>query len=167
MLGRLENRVVVENHDIPRAGEGADLSLFVEVDQGVGRNDGPSSLGAERRYGQELVSVLDAGAGETDRGSDRPLSGSAVNADLVSIGWNRGAKFFFAFLFFPNLAPFSPELRTHLILSLDEDGVLGNIQPIGFRSIGFPFSDVVSQVKRSEEHTSELQSPDHLVCRLL
>src|SRR5438552_7249527 len=23
------------------------------------------------------------------------------------------------------------------------------------------------QVKRSEEHTSELQSPDHLVCRLL
>src|SRR5258708_31343829 len=25
----------------------------------------------------------------------------------------------------------------------------------------------VQQVKRSEEHTSELQSPDHLVCRLL
>src|SRR5207244_12697909 len=25
----------------------------------------------------------------------------------------------------------------------------------------------VSQPKRSEEHTSELQSPDHLVCRLL
>src|SRR5207244_13032870 len=27
--------------------------------------------------------------------------------------------------------------------------------------------DSGGQVKRSEEHTSELQSPDHLVCRLL
>src|SRR5207244_10512091 len=26
---------------------------------------------------------------------------------------------------------------------------------------------VMSNVRRSEEHTSELQSPDHLVCRLL
>src|SRR5258708_29931243 len=29
------------------------------------------------------------------------------------------------------------------------------------------FSLEVSSSKRSEEHTSELQSPDHLVCRLL
>src|SRR5258708_15667782 len=28
-------------------------------------------------------------------------------------------------------------------------------------------ADVEVDVKRSEEHTSELQSPDHLVCRLL
>ena len=28
-------------------------------------------------------------------------------------------------------------------------------------------SKVVKAIKRSEEHTSELQSPDHLVCRLL
>src|SRR5207244_11489814 len=28
-------------------------------------------------------------------------------------------------------------------------------------------SDRVVQIGRSEEHTSELQSPDHLVCRLL
>src|SRR5947208_12104758 len=27
--------------------------------------------------------------------------------------------------------------------------------------------DVQGNLKRSEEHTSELQSPDHLVCRLL
>src|SRR5258708_21468516 len=27
--------------------------------------------------------------------------------------------------------------------------------------------DLVAQFLRSEEHTSELQSPDHLVCRLL
>src|SRR5258708_27142366 len=26
---------------------------------------------------------------------------------------------------------------------------------------------VLQRIKRSEEHTSELQSPDHLVCRLL
>ena len=31
----------------------------------------------------------------------------------------------------------------------------------------FPRRVPVENVKRSEEHTSELQSPDHLVCRLL
>src|SRR5258708_31468098 len=30
-----------------------------------------------------------------------------------------------------------------------------------------PRSNFSSQSERSEEHTSELQSPDHLVCRLL
>src|SRR5258708_21196555 len=30
-----------------------------------------------------------------------------------------------------------------------------------------PFADEFLQFVRSEEHTSELQSPDHLVCRLL
>src|SRR5947208_12760911 len=30
-----------------------------------------------------------------------------------------------------------------------------------------PVGDVVHDRLRSEEHTSELQSPDHLVCRLL
>src|SRR5258708_10830616 len=28
-------------------------------------------------------------------------------------------------------------------------------------------SDLIKAARRSEEHTSELQSPDHLVCRLL
>src|SRR5258708_17058664 len=32
---------------------------------------------------------------------------------------------------------------------------------------GNPYKDLVSDLMRSEEHTSELQSPDHLVCRLL
>src|SRR5260364_481553 len=43
-----------------------------------------------------------------------------------------------------------------------------------FRSPGYkpvqmpmPKPEVVSYAPRSEEHTSELQSPDHLVCRLL
>src|SRR5207244_5478744 len=36
----------------------------------------------------------------------------------------------------------------------------------GFRREGRTF-DKVMNLARSEEHTSELQSPDHLVCRLL
>src|SRR5207244_7008405 len=34
------------------------------------------------------------------------------------------------------------------------------------RAITTPMSATKSQIGRSEEHTSELQSPDHLVCRL-
>src|SRR5258708_15012785 len=34
-------------------------------------------------------------------------------------------------------------------------------------SWGPPFVSVCPVMERSEEHTSELQSPDHLVCRLL
>src|SRR5258708_38680410 len=33
--------------------------------------------------------------------------------------------------------------------------------------VGFPLGYKTMAVERSEEHTSELQSPDHLVCRLL
>src|SRR5258708_29267607 len=29
------------------------------------------------------------------------------------------------------------------------------------------FDEIIADANRSEEHTSELQSPDHLVCRLL
>src|SRR5258708_28276831 len=36
-------------------------------------------------------------------------------------------------------------------------------QPIKFE----PISKIAFKLDRSEEHTSELQSPDHLVCRLL
>src|SRR5258708_914387 len=39
------------------------------------------------------------------------------------------------------------------------------IRPKGWRFL--PRSIVILWVDRSEEHTSELQSPDHLVCRLL
>src|SRR5215216_3710864 len=34
-------------------------------------------------------------------------------------------------------------------------------------AVGVPGVGVVGRQERSEEHTSELQSPDHLVCRLL
>src|SRR6476660_4794844 len=36
-----------------------------------------------------------------------------------------------------------------------------------FEAVSEPVSATPSQPSRSEEHTSELQSPDHLVCRLL
>src|SRR5258708_9531947 len=37
----------------------------------------------------------------------------------------------------------------------------------GFASGSGPCATTFSPTDRSEEHTSELQSPDHLVCRLL
>src|SRR5258708_20229423 len=40
-----------------------------------------------------------------------------------------------------------------------------NVEPIGRITPGC--SGLYSDANRSEEHTSELQSPDHLVCRLL
>src|SRR5438552_14947417 len=50
--------------------------------------------------------------------------------------------------------------RFHRVLRRDEDGSLneGN---------GSDRSATEKSDARSEEHTSELQSPDHLVCRLL
>src|SRR5258708_19619991 len=42
-------------------------------------------------------------------------------------------------------------------------GVEGEQDPAVARGIGMSFGEW----NRSEEHTSELQSPDHLVCRLL
>src|SRR5438876_606048 len=44
---------------------------------------------------------------------------------------------------------------------------LGLIPPERRRTTGQYFLDYVQQTLRSEEHTSELQSPVHLVCRLL
>src|SRR5258708_15428410 len=40
------------------------------------------------------------------------------------------------------------------------------LQQASCRTVGVPVCPKQGQV-RSEEHTSELQSPDHLVCRLL
>src|SRR5256885_11140489 len=38
---------------------------------------------------------------------------------------------------------------------------------VGDRSIALPLGSVATHRRRSEEHTSELQSPCNLVCRLL
>src|SRR5437762_13053194 len=67
------------------------------------------------------------------------------------------------FFFFFN-APATTEIYTlslHDALPISEERT-----PSGHRHAGI-CSDDVLQEKRSEEHTSELQSPMYLVCRLL
>src|SRR5258708_26908009 len=65
----------------------------------------------------------------------------------------RSTLFPYTTLFRSNTAPIE---RRDLVVRDSEDGTLGYT---GSRT-------VLSRI-RSEEHTSELQSPDHLVCRLL
>src|SRR5258708_29605725 len=55
---------------------------------------------------------------------------------------------------------------TTLFRSLEE-GVFDFTGFGGFRDEGTRGARGVFREERSEEHTSELQSPDHLVCRLL
>src|SRR5947208_7727104 len=66
------------------------------------------------------------------------------------------------------LFPYTTLFRSHdahLVAGLGEHHrALGDVQHARHAA----HQDVVDlQVLRSEEHTSELQSPDHLVCRLL
>src|SRR5258708_31541031 len=58
--------------------------------------------------------------------------------------------------------------RTEAPLAQCEPRLIGESQP-GSWPIHTPFATSATTVQptRSEEHTSELQSPDHLVCRLL
>src|SRR5258708_31574499 len=63
---------------------------------------------------------------------------------------------------FPYTTLFRSTLAT-IALALVLGGALGNLHDrIAYGSV----VDFI-EVNRSEEHTSELQSPDHLVCRLL
>src|SRR5947208_12815614 len=59
----------------------------------------------------------------------------------------------------------------HLTFALSSQGRLcgsGFIDGVGGRkSVGQQWFQALQGAMRSEEHTSELQSPDHLVCRLL
>src|SRR5574344_2932870 len=48
-------------------------------------------------------------------------------------------------------------------MTKDMDGDTERLSKLYFRLARYSHPDVI----RSEEHTSELQSPDHLVCRLL
>src|SRR5947208_7962510 len=66
------------------------------------------------------------------------------------------------FLFFFN------DTATTEIYTLSLHDALPISSPAGTRpSCGPPTRNPVATTARSEEHTSELQSPDHLVCRLL
>src|SRR5258708_11910628 len=76
------------------------------------------------------------------------------------------------------LAPLTDPLMAEFVAQLDainaladtSPGFLWRLQtPEGNATALRPFEDdlILVNLSRSEEHTSELQSPDHLVCRLL
>src|SRR5690348_17879688 len=54
-------------------------------------------------------------------------------------------------------------LRAALILERERDRMARQMT----REMGKPLKETQGDLQRSEEHTSELQSPVHLVCRLL
>src|SRR5258708_17351852 len=57
-----------------------------------------------------------------------------------------------------------------LVFTSDKDELRANVQRAGERELALdlkPAAPPLAPRLRSEEHTSELQSPDHLVCRLL
>src|SRR5256885_10200607 len=61
---------------------------------------------------------------------------------------------------------------TTLFRSWTVVGVVGNVREFGLDAdirptLYFPFDQLPTEGERSEEHTSELQSPCNLVCRLL
>src|SRR5690554_7157906 len=65
------------------------------------------------------------------------------------------------------------ELNKSQVTSLAGLSFIGRLDKLLFRGAGFGFSSiggkmsVILTAERSEEHTSELQSRPHLVCRLL
>src|SRR5258708_1517837 len=68
---------------------------------------------------------------------------------------------------FPNIVP--PEIRLQAtFVGADANALEQSVAtPIEQQVNGVDNMDYMYSLNRSEEHTSELQSPDHLVCRLL
>src|SRR5207244_9983622 len=58
-------------------------------------------------------------------------------------------------------------VRKILVLERKFLGAGGTGRSVGIVRQLYPTPETTQMVLRSEEHTSELQSPDHLVCRLL
>src|SRR5258708_7615137 len=58
--------------------------------------------------------------------------------------------------------PFKPKRRTRAATARER-----GLEPLASRILAQPTTGSRPRSRRSEEHTSELQSPDHLVCRLL
>src|SRR5258708_14526102 len=86
------------------------------------------------------------------------------------VGARRQYTFFFLMIRRPprsTLFPYSTLFRSHLYT------VPGQVFYDASRKLilkgvdGVVFDALQDELARSEEHTSELQSPDHLVCRLL
>src|SRR5258708_9923980 len=57
--------------------------------------------------------------------------------------------------------------RTCVVLTINAAEESAAVLQDGARGFSFKADDFLPLQFRSEEHTSELQSPDHLVCRLL
>src|SRR5947208_10309891 len=66
------------------------------------------------------------------------------------------------------LFPYTTLFRSLITSSIHSTEVGGHLAPVvlAYR-LATDTSAVTRAILRSEEHTSELQSPDHLVCRLL
>src|SRR5947208_8573484 len=69
------------------------------------------------------------------------------------------------------LFPYTTLFRSVLVALREDRFALGNSSGLGaavsHQSRGQLTLELRLHCRRSEEHTSELQSPDHLVCRLL
>src|SRR3712207_7582921 len=85
------------------------------------------------------------------------IQGAAIATSMGQI-----VSFFLLFFFFRNKRIFIPLLPRKISWSL-----LQRLFSIGFSSFIMEFSAAIVLVLRSEEHTSELQSRQYLVCRLL
>src|SRR2546430_13124421 len=75
-----------------------------------------------------------------------------------------------AFFFFNDTATteiYTLSLHDALPIYLIQDGGTALKYGIGVGRVGFTWAGMTSVVARSAEHTSELQSPPNLVCRLL
>src|SRR3989454_9816000 len=90
------------------------------------------------------------------------VTSRCLNVEVINILFSRAHTFFFFFLMIrrpprSTLFPYTTLFRSHMRLS---PGVSpGRAPPASTRRTGTR--------SRSEEHTSELQSPCNLVCRLL
>src|SRR5258705_2717893 len=74
------------------------------------------------------------------------------------------------FVDFSKIEPATSQIGVHQIRIVAGPGMMGEPAPEGIHQDGFDFgagSPIIPGPARSEEHTSELQSLRHLVCRLL
>src|SRR5258708_25276740 len=65
------------------------------------------------------------------------------------------------------LFPYTTLFRSHALLGSSHSARPPVVQIVGDRAVEDRLGPDPPGHQRSEEHTSELQSPDHLVCRLL
>src|SRR5258708_35012246 len=80
-----------------------------------------------------------------------------------------------SFFFFNDTATteiYTLSLHDALPISFDSRSLASSASVISSLALAMispvsPLTTLCASVRRSEEHTSELQSPDHLVCRLL